>query len=260
MTARQAATKGKKRGVIARMLRIAALGVPLVIAGAAGHWCVGQLQRPDVLPLGRVVVDGELEHLRRDQLEAVVTLAVWGNYLTVDIEAVREAAESLPWVAAASVRRVWPDTLVIKVRERKPFALWGDGALVNRKGEVFRPSSLEGLEGLPHLEGPDEEDGPEVVRRYLDLQKALAVTGVSLSRLKLDRRGSWHLWLEDGTEIVLGGESMVQRLDRVILVLQLMGEERAQVARIDARYTSGIAVRWKEAAMAGPPAGGEIQG
>lgn len=259
MSPRKNTTTGKP-SVIARVLRLAAVSLPLAVTGAAGYWSVVQLQRPDVFPLSRVVVDGELEHLRRDQLEAVVTLAVWGNYLTVDIEAVREAAESLPWVAAASVRRVWPDTLVIEVREREPFARWGDTALVNRRGEVFRPASLEGVDELPSLDGPDEEQGEEVVRRYKELQKALAVTGVSLARLRLDRRGGWNLWLDDGLEIALGGDSLAQRLERVILVLQLLGEERAHVARIDARYTSGMAVRWKDAAMAGPPAAGQIQG
>jgi cell division protein FtsQ len=259
MSSRQKAP-GRKPRAMARGLRLAGVVLPLVAAVAAGHWTVGQLQRPDLMPLSRVVVDGELEHLRHDQLEAVVTLAVWGNYLTVDIEAVREAAESLPWVAAASVRRLWPDTLVIRVREREPFARWGDGALVNRRGEVFRPASLEGIDELPLLEGPDEKRGAEVVQRYVELHKTLAAAGVSLTRLRLDRRGGWHLWLNNEIEVALGGELLGQRLERVVFVLQLLGDELKQVARIDARYTSGMAVRWNDAAAAGSAAIGQVQG
>ena len=253
-------TGGTRRQVAVRRARLSGIVLALAVAVAAGDWTIGQLQRPDLMPLNRVVVDGELEHLRRDQLEAVVTLAVWGNFLTVDIEAVREAAQSLPWVAAASVRRRWPDTLVIRVREREPFARWGDGELVNRSGEVFRPASMEGIEDLPLLEGPNEEQGAEVVQRYVELSRAIAPSGASLTRLRLDRRGGWQLWLDGGVEVALGGESMHRRLDRVLLLMRLLGKGLEDVARIDARYASGIAVRRKDVGAAGGSVAEPVEG
>ena len=241
--------RGKKRkeagrvrpAQVARLLGLVVFAGTLLAGGnAAWSW----FQRPDVMPLSRVIVDGEMEHLRRDQLEAVVALAVWGNYFTVDIDAVRKAAASLPWVASATVRRVWPDALVIRVQERTPFARWGDAALVNGRGEIFRPSSLEGMEELPLLEGPDGQ-GEAVVARYRELEPAFAELGWTLRQLRLDDRGGWHLRLGEGPEIALGKESVETRLARALHVLRVLGPDAGRLMRIDARYTSGLAVRWK---------------
>lgn len=215
------------------------------IAGA-GHWGWRWMQRPDVMPLNRVAVNGEMAHLQRDQLEAVVSMAVWGNFLTVDIEKVRAAAVSLPWVERASVRRVWPDGLEIRVEEREPFARWGEAALINAQGEVFHPDSLEGLEDMPLLEGRDER-GPEVISRYRSLRAVLSGAGEGLRRLRLDDRGGWSLWLGNGLEIVLGKEDTEARIDRVVWLLNQMGDETQQLERIDARYANGMAIRWKPA-------------
>ncbi len=227
--------------------RIARSVVLVTAVGAVvggGHLFWTWIQRPDVMPLTRVAIDGELEHLRRDQLEAVVAMAVWGNYFTVDIDAVRRAADSLPWVGGAAVRRVWPDTLVIRVQERTPFARWGREALVNARGEVFRPSTLDGISDLPRLAGPDEQ-GLAVVKKYRELAPVFESLGWKVHELRLDDRGGWWLSFADGLEIVLGREALDVRLERALRILRLLGPDAARLARVDARYTSGLAVRWK---------------
>lgn len=227
-----------------RVVRSVVLVTAIGLVAGGGHLFWTWLQRPDVMPLSRIAIDGELEHLRRDQLEAVVAMAIWGNYFTVDIDAVREAADSLPWVAGAAVRRVWPDTLVIRVQERTPFARWGSTALVNAKGKVFRPSSLEGINDLPQLGGPDEQ-GLAVVQKYRELVPQFEALGWKIHDLRLDDRGGWWLGFADGLEIVLGNEALDVRLERALRILRILGPDAVRLARVDARYTSGLAVRWK---------------
>lgn len=237
----------------APVLRLTFWALALTLFAGAGQWAWAWVQRPDVMPLTRVAVDGKMTHLRRDQLEAVVTLAAWGNYLTVDIEKVRSAAVSLPWVERASVRRVWPDALVIHVEEREPFARWGEDALISRQGDVFRPETLEGVDMLPQIEG-QEERGPEMIQRFGELQAAVGDLGGGLARLKQDARGGWTLWLHNGAEIVLGKEDSESRFDRVVWLLGRLGEDFARLERVDARYANGMAVRWKAAEEASPAA------
>ena len=44
--------------------------------------------------------------------------------LAVDIDAARERLEKLSWIRAASVERVFPGTIRVRIAERKPLAVW----------------------------------------------------------------------------------------------------------------------------------------
>ncbi len=50
------------------------------------------------------------------------------SLLHVDAEDARQKIERLGWVQSAAVERLWPNTVHISVRERRPAALWQDGA------------------------------------------------------------------------------------------------------------------------------------
>lgn len=75
---------------------------------------------------------------------------------SIDMNAVRRHLEDLPWIAGAELTRVYPGRLEVRVRERKPFAVWRTGGrevLVDKAGrtlgEVHRATGL----GLPVLTG-----------------------------------------------------------------------------------------------------------
>jgi cell division protein FtsQ len=74
-----------------------------------------------------------------------------GSLLFADAEALRAQLKSNPMIAEASVRKLFPHTLVISVTERQPFALW------QKDGEV----SLVAADGMPIDQLRDE--------RYVDL-------------------------------------------------------------------------------------------
>lgn len=44
--------------------------------------------------------------------------------LAVDLKTARERLEKLSWIRAASVKRVFPDTIRVQIAERKPLAVW----------------------------------------------------------------------------------------------------------------------------------------
>ena len=63
------------------------------------------LSDPYRFPLSVVEVRGDFRFLEQGQLQTAVAAHTAGGFFTVDVDAVRAAAEQLPWVYKASVRR-----------------------------------------------------------------------------------------------------------------------------------------------------------
>jgi cell division protein FtsQ len=75
------------------------------------------------------------------------------NLFALDLDRVRKSVELLPWVKTATVRRVWPDRLMIQIAERVPIAfarIEGSTQLVDEDGVLLESKS----EGLPRFDFP----------------------------------------------------------------------------------------------------------
>ncbi len=239
--------KGKRqqRAVDWRRLGRWLAGVTLVGILAGGvAWGVDRLTDPRVLPLKVVRIDGRLLHLDRRDIEVAVGREIRGNFFTLDVNRVRRAAETLPWVDWVTVRRIWPDTLQMTVHEQVPLAHWGGKRLVNPRGEIFAP---EGKlpKGLTRLSGPDDA-AAEVVARYLALKPRFEALELKLAALGMDARRAWRIAFRDGLELKLGTEETDRRLARFLRFYPALRRDPARrPVTIDLRYVNGFAVRWE---------------
>lgn len=207
----------------------------LILYGAA-HYVV----HLPIFPLRSVQLEGDVEHVTREQVEAVVSRELRGNFFTADLAEIRTAFEKLPWVRRVNVRRQWPDRLEIAVEEHKPVARWGSTALVSSQGEVFEAAVNE---VLPVLSGP-EGTAPEVVSRYEVFESLLAPVGRRLAQITLSPRRAWVLRLDDGTVIELGREDLESRLAGFVAAYDRTVARLPQPPTyVDLRYTNGFAVR-----------------
>ena len=120
--------------------------------GAFGYH---HLSQPGRLPLRVIEVNGELQQLEPEQIQRTVIDAIDGGFFSCDMQRLRAAVLAMPWVEDVSIRRVWPDRLSMVVTEQVPLARWGDDALINVNGGVFRPSTLGRYAGLVKLHGPE---------------------------------------------------------------------------------------------------------
>ena len=85
-----------------------------------------------------VRVTGKLDHLARIELEAAVREQLRSaSFFTVEVESLRRAAASLPWVRDVAVRRVWPDSVHIAVEERVAVVRWNDDALMEDDASIL---------------------------------------------------------------------------------------------------------------------------
>ncbi len=225
-----------------------------VVGGVLGLG-IWQLAQPDTLPIQRVQVEGEFRHLARADVYAAIGEPASGGFFNVDVRAVKQAVEAMPWVERASVWRVWPDTLRVAITEQVALARWTQvgsksgpaTGLVNARGALFYPRN--GLDaGLPLFAGPSGS-AETVAARYQKLSVQLAATGLRVMALKLNVRRAWELQLDNDIQLLLGrsaGDGHLQRF--VDAYVPLLAEKAGQMKWVDLRYTNGFAVRWKQAA------------
>jgi cell division protein FtsQ len=214
------------------------------------------LSDPYRFPLSVVKVTGDFRYLQKQQLQAAVAPHAQGGFFTVDVVAVRSAAEALPWVYKASVQRIWPATLHLRVEEQQPIAHWGEQGFLNRFGEPFFPEQAGVGGDLPWLAGPEGQE-LRVLENYQRIAKTLARIGVRSARLELDNRRAWHLQLASGVRLELGRADAWKRLQRFVVAYPSVFAGRlAELQRVDLRYSNGFSAYWQQA-TAEDTAGGQ---
>ena len=236
--------------LIAWCLAIALVALPIV--GVLRGWFAGNRW-----PVTALTVQAEFKHVTAEQIRAAVLPDLGKGFFALNLDAVQQSIEKLPWVESVEVRKHWPDTLMVRVYERQPFARWNGNKLISRQGAVFDVPEPNAGDGLPDLHGPDARLA-EVVSFYADTQKAFANTKLKIIGVALTERGSWSLNTATGAQIVVGDrEQAGRRLRRFLDVYsQLMAGHNDVFAYADLRYTNGFALRWPSpapAATAGTP-------
>lgn len=242
--------KPQALNAIADLLQAAAAAALLT---ALVLWAV----RMPALPIRQVVVQDSLQQIRRDELELVLAGRFSGNFFSVNLENVRAAVESLPWVRHASVRRKWSSVLEIQIEEHYPVARWDEGGsefgrngLVNAYGEVFAAVLGETeLARLPQLFGPTGT-AAEILQQHGTFTHLLAPIGQRPQQVRLSSRLAWQIRLENGMLIELGREQtkapLHARLGRFVEIYPgVLANRQPRPSVIDLRYPNGLALRGK---------------
>jgi cell division protein FtsQ len=229
------------------------LGLALMMIATAGaRWIA---LRP-MFNLHQVRVEAasdQPEGLRRVNALTVRSTAlprIKGNFFTVNLESVKSAFEAVPWVHRVTVRRAWPDRLVVSLDEFTPLGTWGDdGKLLSTSGEVFTANLDEAEEdgALLKFSGPDGSES-DVHDRLADFRQWFLPMGVHPVGIQLSERYAWTVALDNGVQVALGREQTPTTLqDRVKRLVQIYPELASRwqnrIVSVDLRYQNGLALK-----------------
>lgn len=184
-----------------------------------------------------------LQYVTLDQVDRLIKNELEGNFISVNLTAVREAFVKLPWVREAKVNREWPHGLNVVLEEHRAVAYWGDHALVNTYGEVFRVTANM---NLPTFTGPNEASAQEVAQQYRRFNKLLAPIDQRIAEINLTSRYAWRLRLDNGTILELGRNEVEERLARYVSVYNhsiARWNQQRPLMYVDLRYPNGFAIR-----------------
>jgi cell division protein FtsQ len=196
-------------------------------------------------PVRWIEVSGPFERVTAEQVRTAVSPALRGGFFFLPLSEIRNRVAAMNWVESVEVRKRWPDTVEVRLSERRVLARLGRDQLIDRQGRAFAADSHAPTGGIPRFDvAPTRID--EALALYSELRSDLESLGLDLSRLTLNDRGSAALETSDGLEIVLGRADHERRWRRLMQGLQLLRErEQRMPARIDLRYTNGFAVAWR---------------
>ena len=166
------------------------------------------------LRVRRVVVEG-----RANTPEPVLRAAIGARpgdpILGFSVEAARTRIESLAWIQHATVERRLPDTLVIALMERRPFAIWqnqGKFTLVDRAGLVVADQDVAQFGSLPLIVGAGAPAAASVLLDALTDRPGLGARVMAAIRVG-ERR--WNLRMTNGTDVMLPEGAEIAALDRL---------------------------------------------
>ena len=149
-----------------------------------------------------VAINGR-KQLSQDEVLAVGGVNGRASLLFLDAATVRDKLKANPWIAEATVLKLYPGHLKIDIVERSPFALWQqDGRLsvIADDGAVLEPYVSRRFLSLPLVVGKGAEtharDFLALLARY---PQARAATKAAI--FVGERR--WNLRLKDGLDIRL---------------------------------------------------------
>jgi cell division protein FtsQ len=226
--------------------------IALLLIGTSLGWVV---QRPIFWLRGiDVSVDGAAAAITAPMVAEQLKGKVEGSFFTVDIRRVRDALSELPWVRSASVSRVWPNQLAVRLELHRPIALWGQSEILTSDWKIF--SANTGVvdteeNSLPQIYGLVKK-AKIIYECFEHLNKVCKNYGARAASLKLSEFGGWTLEAElsggSNLEIIFGPAEttvgMEAKLSRILGEFEKLHRYfGAAPTRIDARYDQGVAVQ-----------------
>ena len=170
------------------------------------------------------------------------------SLLFLDVDTARERLKANPWVADATVLKLYPGELQIGITERAPFALWqkaGRLAVIADDGTVLESYVAPRLTRLPLVVGRGSETKAKEFLALIDRYPAIGAQ-VRASILIGERR--WNLRLKNGLDVRLPEDGIGPALERLVALDREAKLISRDIVAIDLRLPDRVTVRLSPAA------------
>lgn len=198
----------------------------------------------DNLFIEKVVVKGDFVQIDKKDIENHLDKMVGSNYFDINIKNIKKTLKEFSWLESAEVRRIWPDTLAVEIKEHHVIATWGEDSFVNDKGEIFSPISVNRnyLKNIPDLNG-NKMQSEVILNTYVMLSNYSKKEQLKINSFSLNSNSYWVLGFQNGIELLIacGREEA-----SLLTFLEIYREQDLFIddkkMRIDMRYTNGFSL------------------
>jgi len=187
-------------------------------------------------------------HVTREEVLATAGITGTTSLIFLDVEQTRERLKTNPWIADATVLKLYPGELQIGIKEREAFALWqkdGQVSVIADDGTVLEPYVAPRLVQLPLVVGSGAQTQAKEFLALLERFPAMH-DFVRASVLVGERR--WNLRLKNGVDVLLPEAEVAAALEKFVALDRDKNLVTRAVVAIDLRLPDRVTVRLSDAA------------
>ncbi|ABI61323.2 Cell division protein ftsQ [Granulibacter bethesdensis] len=200
-----------------------------------------------------IVIEGR-SNTPEPLLNAALGVRKGDPLLGFSVAEARQRIETLSWVENASVERRLPGTIVVKLTERRPFAIWqnqGKFVLIDRDGQIVADQDVATFRTLPLVVGAG---APAAATTLLDaLKTEPEVKAHVIAAVRVNGR-RWNLRLQNGTDVLLPEDHPLEAIKRLAALHKEHELLDRPLQSVDLRLPDRMVLRPRSEAITEKPA------
>ena len=207
-----------------------------------------------------VVENNKTPNVKKEDIYKIINESLNGTALNTDLEQISFRILNNLWVSDVVVRRIWPNKMLVRVKENKVVAVFNKQTFLTEDGNLTRiplseKSKIEsnGDCRLLELEGPMTAI-PLMMKHAQLFGNSLSEIGLKLKTLRLTEQYSWEVETVSNLLLRFGvnySDSPISlRLKNFVRVYPKLKENftnnlpsNDRIKHVDLRYAQGFAVK-----------------
>ena len=190
-----------------------------------------------------VIIDGN-EKSNISEIENNVT-ELKGDLISLNFNSLKEIVESSGWVKRASIKKIFPSTIMINITENDPYAIYfqeGKTFLLDLDGSIITEINLDNYEDdLLFVRG---ENSPELLELLIrDMSIVFPNLIKTLDEVEFIEKRRWNLKLNNKTLIKLPDENIQQSLKNLKQLFEEQEVMQSNIIEIDLRIQGRAALK-----------------
>ena len=180
-------------------------------------------------------------NLSQDYLKNIINTQSHINILNVNLHTIYNKIIQNSWVEETYVERILPDTIKIKVLEKKPIAIWQNqkgNRLITVNGDVISHANVNKFKNsFPIIKGEKSKENISTILKILETNKNFAKNIWSLTFINQRR---WDLHFNQGLIVRLPSQDVIKAWQKIIKLQTNYNILNLRLTEIDLRNPEQI--------------------
>ena len=180
-------------------------------------------------------------NLSQDYVVNIINTQNHINILNVNLNSIYNKIKKNSWVKETYVERILPDTIKIKVLEKKPIAIWQNhkgNKLITINGDVIYHANVNKFKNsFPIIKGKKSKENISTLLKILETNKNFAKNIWSLTFINQRR---WDLHFNQGLIVRLPSQDVIKAWQKIIKLQTNYNILNLRLTEIDLRNPEQI--------------------